>query len=92
LFQSVKILLKKGADRETKCEGKTPLWTAAEWGQLEAGRELVNAGADLEAIGPGGYTPLFAAARRGDLLFVQLLLDHGASPRSRARGQVSHTS
>jgi ankyrin repeat protein len=42
-------------------------------------RDLLDAGADPNATGEDGYTPLHHAARRESAEIVRLLLDHGAS-------------
>mgnify|MGYP001036821395 CR=1 FL=1 len=41
---------------------------------------LLQRGADLNARGPDGDTPLLIAARRNDRVFVRHLLDRGADP------------
>lgn len=46
--------------------------------RLEAARLLIEAGAFTRAFGEGGATPLHAAARRGPLALVELLLKNGA--------------
>ena len=51
---------------------------AARLGDVGAMRELLDAGADVNAVVPGDGSPLIAAARRGDMRAVQLLLDRGA--------------
>lgn len=51
---------------------------AARRGELGGMRELLDAGADVNAVVPGDGSPLIAAARRGDVRAVQLLLDRGA--------------
>ena len=41
---------------------------------------LLQRGADLNARGPDGDTPLLIAVRRNDRVFVRHLLDRGADP------------
>jgi ankyrin repeat protein len=53
---------------------------AAYHGQIEIGRMLLDAGANVEAEGRYPGTPLTEAARMGHADFVRLLLDHGADP------------
>lgn len=42
---------------------------------------LLEAGADPNECGPGGYSPLYCAARQGSLGVVRKLLDFSADPR-----------
>ena len=58
----------------------TPLHVAAVWGNVEAGRILLTAGADPNATAEHGYTPLHEAVEQGHKPFVELLLANGASP------------
>ncbi|WP_299154226.1 ankyrin repeat domain-containing protein [uncultured Tateyamaria sp.] len=44
---------------------------------------LIEAGADVNAIGNLGYAPLHVSAFRDDAEMIQLLLDAGADPRVR---------
>jgi ankyrin repeat protein len=75
--------------------GDTPLH-AALWGRDdEAARALVDAGADVNALGDMSSTPLHAAIAQGNTEMVKYLTTHGASwdvvselgssPRDRAR-------
>jgi ankyrin repeat protein len=72
----------------------TLLHVAAEYGQYEAARLLLNRGADVNArariddTGIGGQTPIFHAATQFDdegLLIAQLLIERGADLSVRAR-------
>lgn len=61
----------------------TPLFLACDSAakpaqRLEVARLLIEAGAFTRAFGEGGATPLHAAARRGPVELVELLLSHGA--------------
>jgi ankyrin repeat protein len=58
--------------------GETPLHVAASWGDLDAIKLLVDAGADLSARGDLGYTPLHEAAEQGHANAVALLIKLGA--------------
>lgn len=52
----------------------TPLTAAAYKGCEEVGEILLNAGADINARGPGGFTALMAAAYKGHPKFIAMLL------------------
>ena len=49
-------------------------------------RRLITRGADVNAVGGSGQTPLTCAATVGNQPLVQLLLDHGADPNLRIQG------
>lgn len=85
--ESVRVLLDAGADvNDTAADGRSALVLATFSGHPDTARALVDAGADVNADG-AGYTPLHAAALRGDLATVQALLARGADPdRSLAKG------
>jgi ankyrin repeat protein len=61
-------------------EGDTPLHLAAHYGDSEAIGILVAAGADINAIGDMGYTPLHYAVASEFVGSVDALLKLGASP------------
>ena len=77
---AIAALLKSGAALETRDDyGRTPLILCArERGQATAGRALVDAGADVNAVDKFGDDALSLAAWRGKLEFVDLLLEKGA--------------
>ncbi|MCR9141834.1 MAG: ankyrin repeat domain-containing protein [bacterium] len=54
------------------------LHSAANSGDLDAARRLLAGGADLHAVGKGGWTPLHVATFKGHLEMVALLLESGA--------------
>ncbi len=69
-------------------EGAQLLHVAAEYQNLEAAQLLLDRGADLNAAGPGGQTPLFHAVTQNEdrgLPMVRLLLERGADLAIRAR-------
>jgi ankyrin repeat protein len=57
-----------------------PLHVAASWGDCEAIMLLVDAGADINAQGECGFTPLMEAVVQGRVDAVRLLLSLGAKP------------
>jgi beta-lactamase regulating signal transducer with metallopeptidase domain len=62
------------------------LVAAMQEGQMDEARELIAAGADVNAFVPGDGTPLVTAARFGDRAMVEFLLEHGADVNQRAPG------
>jgi ankyrin repeat protein len=92
--EMVQLLLAAGAKVDAVAKsGYTPLRigacpTGPYYYQLPAGhlkvvRLLLAAGADVDAVCSNGETPLLAAAWRGDVALIQLLLSKGANPRVR---------
>lgn len=81
----VAAALAAGADaRGVDAEFRMPLVTlAALVGDTGVMRVLLDAGADANALGSDGRTPLHAAAFAGRLPIVRLLLDAGADPTRR---------
>lgn len=56
----------------------TALHSAANHGDARAARRLIETGAEIDAIGKGGWTPLHVATFKGHLEVVQVLLAAGA--------------
>ncbi len=56
----------------------TPLHTVCTWGDLDAVRCLVDAGAAVNATGDQGCTPLFNAVMGENVDVVEFLLQRGA--------------
>ena len=75
---TVKALLKAGADIEAKYKGMTALYIAAREGQTTCVKALLDAGADIEAKDHTNGTALLNAAMIGHYAIVQTLLDAGA--------------
>jgi ankyrin repeat protein len=80
---AVRTLLRQGADpNAAQGDGLTALHIAAETGQLEITRLLLDAKAAVDARSRlGGYTPLHLAARSGQTAVTRALLDAGADPK-----------
>jgi len=81
----VAAAIRAGADAKgIDAEFRMPLITlAALVGDVDVARALLDSGADAQAPGGDGRTPLHAAAFAGRLPIVQLLLDAGADPAKR---------
>ena len=86
-LNSVKILLRYGADIETRgtlkikdqvIEGCTPLWAAAVTGFLDVVKLLIEQNADVDGRTRTGSTPLRAAAHEGHFDVVRCLVESGA--------------
>lgn len=84
--EAAKVLLSRGARPNPRSRsGATPLWVAAVRNLPDGcmARVLVEGGADLEAEGPLGTTPLVAAAMFGTPSRVRELLELGADVDAR---------
>jgi hypothetical protein len=76
----VRLLLGKGANARAPGDGDSALSKAAERGDVETMRLLIDAGADVNAASPFlGETPLLNAALSGNGAAVRLLLEKGAN-------------
>ena len=75
-------------DRASLALGRA-LYEAAEEGDVDGMRELIAAGADVNAAIDGDGSPLIGAARSGDPRAVALLLDRGADPNRGVEGDGS---
>lgn len=66
--------------------GDTPLHIVAFWGDCHAIQTLVKAGADINAKGEHGYTPLMQATGKGRFKVLKLLIRLGAQPIENSEG------
>ena len=83
---TVKQLLRAGADKEAEAEGywrRTPLHFAIIKHHNASVTCLLESGANVEASDSDGLRPLHHAATHGQLEIVKTLLDHGANPTTR---------
>ena len=80
--EMVKLLVEHGADIRARSKGDfTPLLFGAQQGDVESGRILLRAGADMnEGRKKDRMTALMVAAASGNAEFSALLLDNGANP------------
>jgi ankyrin repeat protein len=58
--------------------GDTPLHIVSYWGDCEAISILLDAGADINAVGETGFTPLHCAAQMNKPDAIALLIKKGA--------------
>ena len=93
-LNSVKILLKYGAEIETRgtlkiedevIEGCTPLWAAAATGHLDVVKLLIERNADVDGRTSTDSTPLRVAVYAGHLDVVRCLVERGADVNARTQ-------
>ncbi|OBT44986.1 hypothetical protein VE00_04133 [Pseudogymnoascus sp. WSF 3629] len=73
-LETAKVLLEFGANASTG----NSLNVAVDHGNVDAVKMLLDHGADPNSKPPGGQTPLYSAAAKGDTVSMQLLLGKGA--------------
>ena len=82
--EAVRVLVEHGADVNVCSTGAVaqvpPLGTAAFVGSVPLAELLLDAGADVNGQGAGGFTALHTAAQNGDAHLVRELLSRGADP------------
>lgn len=84
--EAAKLLIERGADLEARSTNREFALDAAPLHSAVAARErgtievLLDAGADVNAVQHGGFTPLLEAAQTGQADVVELLLERGADP------------
>jgi len=65
--------------------GDYPLHKVAIWGDIAAARILLDSGADIDAIGEDGDTPLHRAAAANQSAMVEFLKARGANTQLKNR-------
>lgn len=81
---SVWVAIAFGSKSESQGETQQDIWTAASEGDLEAIKEHLDGGADVDALGPDNdTTPLILAAILGQSEAVDLLIRMGADVNAR---------
>jgi ankyrin repeat protein len=81
----VNVLLENGAEINAKdSKGWSALAITCDDSHPSIARLLVSRGADLETTDMLGHTPLFAAARNGDLPIASFLIESGVNVNHRA--------
>jgi len=76
----ISLLIKNGISTEYQSweNFTTPLTLVTHWGAMELAKTLLNGGANVNAMGKDGDTPLLAAYNRNNQAMIDLLLQHGA--------------
>lgn len=90
-MEIIKILVKRGANLESKSKlkGSTPLHCAANSNKLEAARELLSFGAQVDEVNEVGDTALLIASLGNNVELVKLLLDSGADAKKKNLDNVT---
>ena len=84
-------LLRNGARPDNYEASSTlgPIHVAAAWGKLSALEALLDAGVDINSVGPGGLTPVLYSVRQGRSEITRQLVVRGADPqRADAQGRT----
>ncbi|XP_011305864.1 myotrophin [Fopius arisanus] len=84
------IVENKNIDVNQMIDGRTPLHYAADYGQNDVVRYLLDKGADANATDKHGITTLLAAIWEGHTNCVKLLLEKGANPYGLTPDGVSY--
>ena len=86
----VSVLLSHHADLTIEDEDKCNcMHIAAREGHVEVIKELIDAGAKVDPLDVGQWTPLIWACYKGQVEAVDVLISHGANVNSRGLHQVT---
>lgn len=87
-IEAVRILIRAGSDVDEHLEnGFTPLMLMSILGQADVVHQLINAGADVNAVAVAdGSTPLIFAVYGGKMEIVQAVIDAGADVSTKDAG------
>ena len=86
----VLLLLESGCPVDVRSdEDATPLMNAAQAGDFEMSRQLLDYGANPNAADHRGFIALHRAAERGHFEVAEILLARGASPEPEAQGYTA---
>ncbi|CAM3798117.1 ankyrin repeat domain-containing protein [Parendozoicomonas haliclonae] len=66
--------------------GDTPLHILGNWGDCDSIKALIEAGANINAIGEAGFTPLHCASEQNHPEAISLLIAYGAKSLSDENG------
>ncbi|KAK3611879.1 hypothetical protein CHS0354_021315 [Potamilus streckersoni] len=80
----VKKDIEQGCDVNAMFEGRYPIHYAADYGQTEVIRCLIDHGAQIDVKDKHGITPILAAVWEGHTESVKLLLEKGAKKNGKA--------
>ncbi len=80
-LEEIVALLERRAAEIRAIEGRQRLMAAVVAGEFEGVRSAIDAGADVDALSPDGFTPLMVAAQQGDARIARILIEAGASAR-----------
>ena len=84
-----KLLIQYGADLEYKGYfGQTPLMHAVKLDEYIAALAYIKLGANVNARGRNGDSPLSLAIREENIPMLKLLFDNGADPKTKYKGKT----
>jgi len=92
-YEIVKLIIDAGVNPNYAWEGKnggTLLTNAAQFGNFDVVKVLLNKGADVNYTGNGDYTALYRTLIYNKLDFVPYLLDHGAKLNKKDIEALNH--